>query len=571
MTTHIAPGAHPPAANEAVPPGAAHGPAAPRSRSGRPASHPLADLLARYRQVLATTWALRHEIAGPRRLRDETAFLPAALALQETPVHPAPRRLAIAICVLFTLAILWSVFGRLDIVAVASGRVIVSDRTKTIQPLEAGVIQRILVRDGDQVTVGQALIELDPTEVEADGASVAEALRAAEAEARRTAALLHALRSGRAPSLTSAPDAARSADRDPAAGRATPPNPSGPGPARPHPADTLAQAQTLAEWQDLQARLARLGAEHARREAELATVTQAIAKLEATLPLALQREADLTQLAAQGFVSGHAGQDRTRERIELERDLAVQRSRRAEAEAALAESASARSALLAETERRWRERQAEATLQREQLAQQQRKAAQRQRLATLTAPVAGTVQQLAVHTPGGVVTPAQVLMVIVPGDLDERGVAGDQRHGAGDERRSAGDERGGAQAEASRAAPPDAHGLTAEVLIDNADIGFVHPGQRAAIKLEAFPFTRYGTIEATVLQIAADAVIDEHRGAVFPARLRLERGAIDIEGKPIRLTPGMNLSAEIKTGQRAVYEYWLAPVQRAVAGSLGER
>src|SRR5205085_8620243 len=140
----------------------------------------------------------------------------------------------------------------------------------------------------------------------------------------------------------------------------------------------------------------------------------------------------------------------------------------------------------------------------------------------------GTVQQVAVHTDGGVVTPAQVLMVIVPKDAQ----------------------------------------VTADVVIDNKDIGFVNAGQVAAIKLETFPFTRYGTVEAKVESVTADAVADEKRGAIFPATLTLAKDSIDVDGKHIRLSPGMNLTAEIKTGKRRVIEYLLSPIQRAAGESL---
>src|SRR4051812_28639269 len=104
-------------------------------------------LLARYRAVFKAAWAARHELAGPRRMVDEAAFLPAALSLQETPVHPAPRRLAYVLMALFALALAWSILGEVDIVAVAPGRIVVSERTKVIQPLERSVIKRVLVRD----------------------------------------------------------------------------------------------------------------------------------------------------------------------------------------------------------------------------------------------------------------------------------------------------------------------------------------------------------------------------------------------------------------------------------------
>jgi hemolysin D len=286
-----------------------------------------------------------------------------------------------------------------------------------------------------------------------------------------------------------------------------------------------------AEWADIDARIARLDAEIARRQAETATLQAALAKLEDTLPLARQREADIQGLAAQGFVAGHAGQDRTRERIELERDLATQAARIREAHAALAESQHAKTAYLAETRRALNDRLAQAKLKMTQLQSEGAKTAQRERLAQLTAPVAGTVQQLAIHTAGGVVTPAQALMVVVP----------------------------------------DSASITAEVVLDNKDIGFVRPGQSAGIKLETFTYTRYGTVPAVVKSVSADAVNDEKKGAVFTVTLELAKHSLDIDGQQIRLAPGMNLTAEIKTGQRRVIEYLLSPLQRRVGESLRER
>jgi len=454
--------------------------------------HPALDLFARYKAILAAAWQARRELAGPQRLADEAAFLPAALSLQATPVHPAPRRAAIAICALFAFALLWAWFGQVDIVAVAPGRIVVSERTKTIQPLDASVVKRVLVRDGDNVHAGQVLVELDATNAQADQSTVQEQLKAADADLRRAKALIGAL------------DAGRMAAGDP---------------------------HLQSEWQDIQARLAKLDAEHARRQAEAATVREAIAKLDATLPLARQRETDVIGLAEQGFMNQHAGQDRTRERIEMERDLATQRAHLTEAAAATREAEQNKTAYLAETRRNLRERQTQATLKREQLGQERAKTEQRQRLTRLTAPVAGTVQQVAVHTEGGVVTPAQVLMVVVPRDAE----------------------------------------VTAEVVIDNKDIGFIHAGQAAEVKLETFPFTRYGTVPAQVKRMAADAVADEKRGAIFPATLTLARSAIDINGQRVALTPGMNLSAEIKTGRRRIAEYLLSPIRQAANESLRER
>ena len=481
--------------------------------------HPAIELLQRYRAIFQAAWQHRAELAGPTRLADERAFLPAALALQETPVHPAPRRAAYALMALFTIALAWACLGQIDIVAVAPGRLIVSERTKVIQPLERSVVQRILVQDGGHVQAGQPLVELDPTSAQADKASLTETRKAAQSEWLRARALQQMLSKHELVAHThQALDAKKALEND---------IPTDWSPA--DKADT--QAQLAAEWSDITARLARLSAEHQRRQAEAATVRAMIAKLEATLPIARQREQDFQALTTQGFMSGHANQDRRRERIELERDLATQQARYQEAQAALTEAEQTRAAYLAETRRTLSERQAQADLKRHQTGQELTKATQREHLATLTAPVAGTVQQLALHTEGGVVTEAQALMVIVPDNAQ----------------------------------------VSAEVTLENKDIGFVAPGQDVAIKLETFPFTRYGTVKATVDKVTQDAVNDEKRGAIFPAKLKLTQTSIDVDGKQIKLAPGMNVTAEIKTGKRRVIEYLLSPIQRAGSESLRER
>jgi hemolysin D len=470
-------------------------------------AHPAIELGRRYLAVFQAAWDLRAELAGPKRLADEAAFLPAALSIQETPVHPAPRRLAYVIMAGFACVLGWAILGEVDIVAVAPGRIVVSERTKLVQPLERSAVRRVLVADGDTVAEGQPLIELDPTNAVADKASVEEQMRAQESDSLRARALLEALDAGLRSPRPPIPDTWSTQEV------------------------AAVRAQLAAEWNDVAAKLEKQASEVARRQAEVSTARELIGKLESTLPLAREREKDVARLVAEGFMASHAGQDRTRERIELERDLATQRARLAEAQAGLRESEAARAAYLAETRRILRERQAQADLKRGQLAQERAKATMREQLTVLRASVSGTVQQLAVHTSGGVVTEAQTLMVIVPREAE----------------------------------------VTAEVTVENKDVGFVIAGQVAEIKLETFPFTRYGTIPATVTRMAADAVADEKRGAFFPATLTLAKKTIDIDGKAVRLAPGMNVTAEIKTGRRKVIDYLLSPIREMGAESLHER
>ena len=471
------------------------------------AQTPILELLSRYKAVFQHAWAHRTELAGPRRMADELAFLPAALCLQDTPVHPAPRRLAWGLMLLFTLALLWSYLGQVDIVAVAPGRIMVSERTKVIQPLEVSIVKKVLVKDGDRVTAGQVLVELDPTMASADMTSVQEQLQTQASEVMRTQALLHALSNSKllVPVLSGLqPDLIQ--------------NPA-------------TQAQLQSEWQDIRAKLAKLDAQAQLRQAEIVTVEQTIAKLEATVPMAQTREADFKKLVDQGYISGHATQDKTRERVELERDLAVQRARLAEVRSTQAETEQAKAAFKAETLRSLSDRHAQAVTKHSQLLADAAKAKQRERQTQLVAPVAGVIQQLAIHSVGGVVTSAQPLMIVVP----------------------------------------DSPTVTAEVTIANQDIGFVNAGQLAAVKLETFAYTKYGTVEAKVDVVTADAVTDEKKGSYYPATLTLASKDMLIDGKRIALSPGMNITAEIKTGKRRIIEYLLSPVQRAGSESLRER
>jgi hypothetical protein len=191
-----------------------------------------------------------------------------------------------------------------------------------------------------------------------------------------------------------------------------------------------------------------------------------------------------------------------------------------EIRAALLEGQRQRASLIAETRRATLDALNLAEQKAASLAQDLLKAENRGRLMRLVAPVGGTVQQLAVHTVGGVVTPAQPLLVIVPGD----------------------------------------NPLEVEAFVENKDIGFVQAGQAAEVKIETFPFTRYGTLRGRVIHVSGDAIQDEKRALVYAARVKLEKATLRVDGKTVNLTPGMAVTVEIKTGKRRVVEYFLSPL-----------
>lgn len=472
-----------------------------------------AELWHRQREVFAAAWAARRDLVGPARHAEEAAFLPAALALRDTPMHPAPRRTVAVLIALAAIALVWSLVGRVDIVAVASGKLVVSDRSKLVQPLERAVVHRVQVRDGEQVKAGQTLVELDPTAPAADRESLDEQRLAAAAERWRAERLLATL-----------------ATLDAGGGAAVPASADMP-PEWPTARRDETQAMVRAEWADLRARLDRLDAEADRRRAERDTALAAATRLEAALPLAARREEDLRALAGEGFASTHSWEDRRRERVDLSGELETQQARSRETDAALNETRATRTALIAEVRQRWHTTREQAAARLAQIEAEHRKAGRREQLTRLVAPVDGTVQQLAIHTPGGIVTEAQALMVVVPED-----------------------------------AP-----VTAEVMLENKDIGFVRVGDAAAIKLEAFPFTRHGTLPATVTRVSPDAIDHEQLGPRFAVTLTLAARDIEIDGQRVPLRPGMALSAEVRTGSRRVIGFLLSPLERVRSESLQER
>lgn len=249
------------------------------------------------------------------------------------------------------------------------------------------------------------------------------------------------------------------------------------------------------------------------------------------MPIAVQRARDFKELVEKQFISKHGYLEKEQISIEQQADLATQRARLTELAAALEEGRRQRAALIAEARRQALDSLNEAQQKAATYAQELLKAQARGRLMTLTAPVAGTVQQLAVHTVGGVVTPAQPLMAIVPDD----------------------------------------HPLEVEAFLENKDIGFVDAGQEAEIKVETFPFTRYGTIPARVIHVSHDAISDEKRGLIYAVRASLGRTAMQVEDKLVDLSAGMAVTVEVKTGRRRVIEYFLSPLMQYGQESLRER
>jgi len=446
-------------------------------------------------------------------------FLPAALEIMEKPPSPVGRAIAWSVIAFFTIAVIWALLGEVDIVATAQGKIIPNGRVKVIQPLEIGVVRRIHVREGQRVKASDVLIELDPTSTQADLERLDMELMAARLDEARYRQLEQLTNGARAESNTEALSALNLQLPAPLALEAS----AG--------AIGLLEQMLRSEWSEHRARAAALDDTIESRQADLAAKRSEVKKFEGTLPLITRRANALKGLVAKKLGAEQTWLELEEKRVDQQHELAVLKNRTLQVEASIREARQQRQALDAEFRRRLLTRLSETEHRIEQLQQDRVKAIQRIEQQRLSAPVSGVVQQLAVHTIGGVVTPAQELMKIVP----------------------------------------ESESLEVEAWILNRDIGFVNEGQSAEVKIETFPFTKYGTIDAQVIDVSNDAITDKEKGLVYAGRVLMQTSVIRVGKKWVNLAPGMAVTVEVKTGKRKLIEFVLSPLLRYKQESLGER
>jgi hemolysin D len=461
-----------------------------------------------------------------RRGESELAFLPAALEIVETPPSPIGRAIGVTVICLFCLALAWASFGTVDIVATAPGRIIPTGRTKVIQPFETGVVRAIHVRDGQSVKAGDLLIELDPTISGAELGHLKSDLASADLEVARLRAEL--------------------------SGNANPLDSFNPPDGAPPALVEMNRQFLISQTAEQRAKIAAIGGQLSQKEAERATTAATIAKIEATIPLLQQRVDVRKYLADKEYGSKLQYLTEMQDLVGLQQELLVQKSHIHESESAVTALSETRLQTIAEYRRARFDELAKAEQKAGGFAQDVIKAEQRTKLLALTAPVDGVVQQLAVHTVGGVVTPAQALLAVVP--LDSR--------------------------------------LEIEAMVSNRDIGFVHPGQQAEVKIDTFSFTRYGLLHGEVINVSQDAITrdkpqdksndktpgtettsSEPKGQEmnYAARVSLDRTQMRVDDRLVNLSPGMAVTVEVKTGTRRIISYLMSPLVRYKQEMLRER
>lgn len=439
-------------------------------------------------------------------------FAPQLLHIQDAHPSPMPRMVLGLIFFLIAIMLVWAVVGKLDVVAVAEGKLIPATYLKIVQPSEAGIVKDIRVTEGETVKAGQVLVEMDSHTAEADSTTIRDALQYHALTLRRIEAELSGF-----PFRRQQNDDLQLFDK--------------------------VNAAYLANVRAYQDNLASELASKRKAQSDLAASQEVQRKLEQTLPSYKAQEASYEELGKEGFAGQLMVDEKRRFRIETEQDLEAQKFNAQSIRDSMAQS-DQRLAQIRSDYRQKLEAEKVATYTEEQkLKQDWAKQSHKNSLLQLKAPQAGIIKDLATHTPGTVVSPGTVLMTLVP--IHET--------------------------------------LNAEVWVKNEDAGFVHEGQVVKLKLTAYPFQKYGMIDGIVQQVSADATeqnqqrnnTPEEPKTLLPASYKtmitLTQQQLQLDNKKLELTPGMQVSAEIKLADQTVMEYLLSPIRKAFHEAARER
>ena len=476
-------------------------------------------------------------VAKTRPNRADQEFLPAALEILERPPSPVSTALMLGIGALVICAVTWAYVGRIDVVAVAQGKIQPTGRVKQIQPLETGKVVALNVENGKHVNAGDILVELDNADAGADVSSTQAAVGAYRAEALRRRTAIAAVEAGK---LVPVPIIAW---------------PSGSGQNIIPPLARLREERVLGgDLGQLDANIASLSAQKAQKKAERDSLAETIVAQTRLIAILQERVTMRSELVAKEAGTKSSLIDAKETLQAQQTTLASQKGQMNAASAFIdvfdKDIAKARGAFVAENAQKL----SDAERQSDDFEQKLVKAQAHSQHMSLTSPISGTVQASSLTTIGQVVTTSEELMRIVP----------------------------------------DGGEIEVEAYLPNKDIGFVKVGQEAIIKVESFPFTRYGTITAKVVRIAADAIPEPDANAVegnaakankagsfsnagrtqnlvFPITLRLDQTKIVADGVSVTLSAGMAVSAEVQTGKRRILEYLFSPLVEVGSEAMRER
>jgi len=432
----------------------------------------------------------------------EAEFLPAALEIVESPPSYGSRTVLWTFFSLAIIGLLWGIFGSVDEVAIAPGKVIPNGYVRVLQAEDKGIIKKIHVVEGQKVQKGDLLLELDTTVSAADFAKMKKEAAYASLEVECLAA--------------------EKENR----------------PFRP-------QEITDADEKDIQAQIGLYNSRNLEYQTKIEEARHTVQqyqenlqsarvekdKLTTLYQLAKEKESKLEQLVNQNAISKFTLLDQQGKRYEFEQNLKEQESAILAQQSLLSKSQASLARVVAEKNLEIDTRLVDARQKLFYCNEELKKAEERSRLSKVVAPDDGYVSNLSVHTIGGIVTPAQVLLEVVPNMVN----------------------------------------LEVEAWVANKDIGFIEEGQNVELKVETFNFQKYGTVPAVVKSVSHNIVEDNEKGHVYRVLLQLDRDYVVVNNREVRLNSGMTVSAEIKTRQKKIYEFFLEPFKKYQSESLRER
>ncbi|WP_181012904.1 HlyD family type I secretion periplasmic adaptor subunit [Citrobacter amalonaticus] len=429
-------------------------------------------------------------------------FLPAVLEIQDTPPSPAGRFILWGVMVLLTLSVCWAAVGQIDIVAITRGKVVVTLLSRPVSSAVTADIAQVFVQDGQHVEKGSVLIQLNDSQLTTRQQENLLRQQINRLNIRRLGLLLMRVRE--APlSLDRLADAEGEDHLEKQVS------------ARQE-AEAEALRREIQRYRNNQQTL------HAQMEGYLAQQDMA----EKQLLIYRKQFAALQSLFQRGSTSEDSLLEIRKRLLEADYSARAAGAKVREIQASMALSESEEASYRAGKIQEWEQERTELMTENAVLESQLTQLEAELKLYRLIAPVSGRVDSLVYRDAGAAVEATQELLKIVP----------------------------------------EGEKLSAEVLVSNQDVGFLHTGQRVTVKVDTFDFTRYGWVDGTLTRLSADAVEDKERGLLYRAVIQLNKTDIVVDGKKRRLEPGMSVSAEIKTGKRTLLSYLLSPVLEAVDG-----
>lgn len=431
---------------------------------------------------------------------NEHEFKPILAEIQDKPPNPLGRLFLWILLTLMVLVIAWMYFAKVDVVVSARGKVVPDGDLKVLQPFEIGVIRKILVKEGDYVKEGQVLVEIDPT------------VEVADIQGKERNLFFHKLTNRRVKAILSGKEFLAS--------------------------DVTTESQ-------LQTNLYRVQKEHLKaslkaKEKEIEEIKKVIyslkeeiSKLNHLMNVVLEEEEKLKALVIAGAVAEAKYREKVKERLNLEREISLKKNQVEEYMLRLERVMHEIDTIKSEFSEKLLV-EAGSSLQQENLLTSEITAVKfKKSKRFITSPVNGYVHLIAVKTVGGIITPAQPLISIVPENTP----------------------------------------LVVKAFVLNKDIGFIKPDHNVIVKVDTYDFQKYDTLKGKVKIVSPFSVEDREIGVDgYPVYIKLDSSELKTkDGKIYKIKPGMTVLAEINTGKRRVIELILFPFVKYIDEGLKVR